>query len=62
MIPHLSIKKRIICWLLWHLEGFHKDIELAEMVIVHAPGLSVARSLMRDYWYGYKKPALRGDE
>lgn len=62
MIPHLSIKQRIICWLLWRLEGFHKDAELAEMVIMHAPNLSVATSLMRDYWYGYKNPALRGDE
>lgn len=59
MIPHMSLKNRVIAWLLWHLNGYHKDVENAEFEILKHPELSRSASILRDYWYARKNPALK---
>ena len=50
MIPHMTIKHRIIAWLLWCFEGFD-SMETAEFGIVEHPELLKCASLLREYWY-----------
>lgn len=49
MIPYMTIKQRIIAWLLWRFEDFD-SMETAEIEIKH-PELLKCASLLRDYWY-----------
>lgn len=49
MIPHMTIRQRILAWLLWRFEGFD-SMETAELEIRH-PELLKCASLLRDYWY-----------
>lgn len=50
MTPYISLKRRIIAWLLWHFEGY-KSVDAAEFYILKYPENTRAASLMRDYWY-----------
>ena len=50
MVPHLTLKYRIIAWLLFRLNGWSLDDEWEAEVIKH-PGSSAMCSICRDYWY-----------
>ena len=50
MIPYLTIRQRIIAWLLWQFERFD-SMETAEFEILDHPELLRCSSLLRDYWY-----------
>lgn len=50
MIPYLTIRQRIIAWLLWRFERFD-SMETAEFEILGHPELLRCSSLLRDYWY-----------
>lgn len=50
MIPYLTIRQRIIAWLLWRFECFD-SMETAEFEILGHPELLRCSSLLRDYWY-----------
>ena len=50
MIPHLTLRERLIAWLLWHLEGFGKAEDAAIYIFKH-PNLLTSVNLLRDYYY-----------
>lgn len=50
MIPHMTIRQRIIAWLLWRFERFDGMVE-AESSILAYPELLRCVSLLSDYWY-----------
>lgn len=50
MIPYMSLKNRIIAWLLWKLNGW-KTTEDAKFECINHPGLSTMVSLCRDRFY-----------
>lgn len=51
MIPRLSLRERILAWLIWHFERF--DIEGMEQarICIDNPILLNTRGLLSDYWY-----------
>ena len=50
MIPILTLRQRIIAWLLWRFEGFD-SVDDAEFDVIEMPQLLRCASLLRDYWY-----------
>lgn len=50
MIPHMTIRQRIIAWLLWRFERFG-SMENAEFSILYSPQTLLCVSLLSDYWY-----------
>ena len=50
MIPRMTIRQRIIAWLLWRFERFDSMVE-AEFNILAYPELLRCVSLLSDYWY-----------
>ena len=48
MTPYISLRRRIIAWLIWHFEGY-KTMDEAEFYIEEHPEVSGVVSLMRDY-------------
>ena len=50
MIPRMTIKQRIIAWLLWRFEQFD-SVGNAEFSILIHPELLRCVSLLSDYWY-----------
>lgn len=60
MIPYMTIRQRIIAWLLWRIERFD-SMETAEISILSHPELLRCASLLRDYWYA-KKAKEDGDD
>lgn len=50
MIPYMSLKNRIISWLLWRLNGW-RTVEDARFECLEQPGISVMVSLCRDRFY-----------
>lgn len=59
MTPYISLKRRIIAWLLWHFEGY-KSVDDAEFYVLQHPEVTRAASLMRDYWYAKKAKEVDG--
>lgn len=60
MIPHMTIRQRIIAWLLWRFERFG-SMEEAEFNILTHPELLRCVSLLSDYWY-IKNAKENGDD
>lgn len=50
MIPHMTIRQRIIAWLLWRFERFD-SMEDAEVSIFFNTELLRCVSILGDYWY-----------
>ncbi len=60
MIPRLSLRERILAWLIWRYEGFDKDgLEEAGYTLTN-PHVLRTTGLLRDYWY-IRKARLFGD-
>lgn len=60
MIPFMTIRQRIIAWLLWRFERFGSE-EDAEFAILKRPDFLRCSSLLRDYWYVKKAKEVRDD-
>lgn len=60
MIPYMTIRQRIIAWLLWRLERFD-SMENAEFDILYSPQALRCVSLLSDYWY-IKNAKESGDD
>lgn len=56
MTPYLSLKRRILAWLLWHFEGFG-DLDEASFYVLDHPELLRIVSLLRDYYYNRRADA-----
>lgn len=59
MIPNMTIRQRIIAWLLWRFERFDGMGEAEFKILIH-PELLRCVSLLTDYWY--IKNAKEGSE
>lgn len=60
MIPHMTIRQRIIAWLLWRFERFDGMREAEFNILVH-PELLRCVSLLSDYWYIKNAKEVRDD-
>lgn len=60
MIPRLSLRERILAWLIWRYEGFDDyDMDLV-FTLLNRPSLLSTRGLLLDYWY-IRKARESGD-
>ena len=50
MIPYMSLKNRIISWLLWKLNGW-RTLEDARFECLEAPDVTTMAGLCRDRFY-----------
>ena len=53
MTPYITLRQRLIAWLLWHFEGY-ETVDEARFYIMEHPDVTKVASLMRDYWYARK--------
>ena len=50
MIPFMTIRQRIIAWLLWRFERFDSEA-VARFAILERPDFLRSTALLREYWY-----------
>lgn len=59
MTPYITLRRRVIAWLLWHFEGY-ETMDEASFYIMEHPEVTRVASLMRDYWYAKKAKEMDG--
>lgn len=50
MVPHMTLKQRILAWLIWKINGW-KDLDDCRFECIEHPEMSNVSSICRDYWY-----------